>query len=232
MLTQLALLSGGLMAGVGHVFSGPDHLAAVLPFAVSNPRRAVRVGISWGLGHGLGVALLGGLALLVREWIDVEAVSRWAELAVGVLLLYLGLKALRASRLLTLHEHPHDHGDGHVHSHAHLHFNETEHDDSHGRPPKHRRHQHSAFVVGAFHGIAGTAHLVTILPAVASDAGPAAVYLAAYLIGAVAGMATFALGAKVAIRDERHVPRALQVAGAMAIAVGLFWVVTSLTPLA
>lgn len=232
MLTQLALLSGGLMAGVGHVFSGPDHLAAVLPFAVSHPRRALRTGISWGLGHGLGVALLGGLALLVREWVDIEAVSRWAELAVGILLLYLGLRALRASRLLTIHEHPHDHGHGHVHNHAHVHFNEAAHDAAHERPPKHRRHQHSAFVVGAFHGVAGTAHLVTILPAVASDAGPAAVYLGSYLFGAVAGMATFALGAKVAVRDERHVPRALQLAGVTAIAVGLFWVVTSLAPLA
>lgn len=215
------------MAGVGHVFSGPDHLAAVLPFAVSDPRRAVRVGVSWGLGHGLGVALLGGLALLVREWVDIQAVSRWAELAVGILLLYLGLRALRASRLLTIHEHAHDHGHGHVHNHAHLHFNEADHDVSHGRPPKHRRHRHSAFVVGAFHGVAGTAHLVTILPAVASEHGPAAVYLLSYLLGAVAGMATFSLGAKAALRDERHVPRALQVAGVAAIAVGLFWVVSA-----
>jgi len=226
-LTPLALLSGGLLAGIGHVFSGPDHLAAVLPFAVSDPRRAVRTGVSWGLGHGLGVAILGGLALLVREWVDVEVVSRWAELAVGVLLLYLGLKALRASRLLTIHEHPHDHGQGHVHSHPHLHFNESDHQPDHGRPPRHRRHQHSAFVVGAFHGVAGTAHLVTILPAVASEAGPAALYLGSYLLGAVAGMAAFSLGAKAAIRDQRHVPRALQIAGLTAIAVGIFWVVSS-----
>ncbi|MEM1032036.1 MAG: sulfite exporter TauE/SafE family protein [Myxococcota bacterium] len=226
--TYLALLSGGLVAGVGHVFSGPDHLAAVLPFAVSQPRRAVRVGISWGLGHGLGVALLGGLALLVREWVDVEAVSQWAELAVGVLLLYLGLRAIRASRVLTIHDHPHDHGHGHVHSHAHVHFNEADHEAAHGRPPVHRRHQHSAFAVGAFHGVAGTAHLVTILPAVASDAGPAVAYLVSYLVGAVGGMAAFSLGAKAAVRDQRRVPRALQLAGITAIAVGVFWIVRSL----
>lgn len=227
MTSGWVLLLGGIAGGVGHVFSGPDHLAAVLPFAVAQPRRALRVGVSWGLGHGLGVAALGGAALLVREWIDIDAASRWAELAVGVLLLFLGAKAIRSSRLLTLHDHLHDHHGEGVHAHPHVHF-ANDHDADHDvRTPAHGRHQHSAFAVGAFHGIAGTAHLVTILPAVASGLGFAAVYLASYLAGAVAAMVLFTLGARVILRDERHVPRALGFAGVLAVVVGAFWVITS-----
>lgn len=227
--TELLLLGTGLAAGVAHVFSGPDHLAAVLPFAVASRKRALRVGVQWGLGHGLGVAVLGAVAIGVRQWVDVDLVSRWAEVAVGVLLVFVGLQAVRASRLLTIHDHPHDHG-GHVHAHPHVHFSEpAEHTGDHaaGKAPRHPRHPHSAFVIGALHGLAGTAHLVTILPAVASELGPAALYLVSYLAGAVIAMAIFALGAKVLVRSDRHVPVALRLAGATAMVVGVFWLYTA-----
>ena len=34
----------GLIAGAAHVITGPDHLAAVAPIAVDDPRRATRLG--------------------------------------------------------------------------------------------------------------------------------------------------------------------------------------------
>lgn len=227
--TELLLLGTGLAAGVAHVFSGPDHLAAVLPFAVASRKRALRVGVQWGLGHGLGVAVLGAVAIGVRQWVDIDLVSRWAEVAVGILLLFVGLQAVRASRLLTIHDHAHDH-HGEVHAHPHVHFSpRSEHEREHdaGRAPRHRGHPHSAFVIGALHGLAGTAHLVTILPAVASDLRPAAIYLVSYLVGAVGAMAVFALGAKVLVRRDEHVPTALRLAGATAMVVGVFWLYTA-----
>ena len=56
----------GFIAGLGHVLSGPDHLAALAPFAVDRPRHALRVGTQWAVGHSCGVGLIALLSLLLR----------------------------------------------------------------------------------------------------------------------------------------------------------------------
>ena len=71
---MLTILSG-LAAGAAHVVTGPDHLAALAPIAVQDPGRAARLGLRWGLGHGLGVVVLGVIGMFARTWIDVGAVS-------------------------------------------------------------------------------------------------------------------------------------------------------------
>ncbi len=50
----------GFFAGIAHVASGPDHLAAVAPLAIGKRRSlsAAAIGASWGLGHRLWVALV------------------------------------------------------------------------------------------------------------------------------------------------------------------------------
>ncbi|KAL3822011.1 hypothetical protein ACHAXA_002997 [Cyclostephanos tholiformis] len=55
-----ATIAGGIFAGSLHAISGPDHLAAIIPRCCGLPwHRALRVGIVWGLGHGLSATLLG-----------------------------------------------------------------------------------------------------------------------------------------------------------------------------
>jgi hypothetical protein len=49
---MMALLTG-LFAGALHVLAGPDHLVALAPIAADKPRRALSLGLRWGLGHGL-----------------------------------------------------------------------------------------------------------------------------------------------------------------------------------
>src|SRR2546426_10826940 len=62
----------GLIAGAVHVWSGPDHLAALAPLAVRRPRRAWVPGMRWGLGHSAGVGLIGLLSLWLRDWLPVD----------------------------------------------------------------------------------------------------------------------------------------------------------------
>ena len=38
----------GIVAGIVHVLTGPDHLAAVAPLAVRRPKRAWLPGVRWG----------------------------------------------------------------------------------------------------------------------------------------------------------------------------------------
>ena len=66
----------GLSAGAIHVLAGPDHLAAVAPLAADREQRPWAAGLLWGLGHAAGVVVVGVAALLLREVLPVERLSR------------------------------------------------------------------------------------------------------------------------------------------------------------
>ena len=67
---MLAILAGGA-AGLLHVLSGPDHLAAVAPISLQGREQSWKTGFRWGLGHAGGVVLVGVLSLLLRELLPV-----------------------------------------------------------------------------------------------------------------------------------------------------------------
>ena len=83
-------LFAGLAAGLLHVFSGPDHLAAVAPLAADTDRSPWRTGLQWGVGHTIGVLLIACLLLLVREQLPLDAISVYSERLVGVALILVG----------------------------------------------------------------------------------------------------------------------------------------------
>src|SRR5262245_25180275 len=111
----------GLLAGLIHVFSGPDHLAALGPLAVRRRRAAWSLGLRWGLGHSLGVAVVGVAALFLRRFLDLEHLRFWSERAVGVSLIAIGLWGCRSLLRDRVHAHPHRHADGAEHVHFHVH---------------------------------------------------------------------------------------------------------------
>jgi hypothetical protein len=182
MLTLLA----GLMAGLVHVLSGPDHLAAVAPIAADRPTRAAWSGLMWGTGHTTGVLAVGALALALRGLLPVLALSSWSERLVGVALIAIGLWGLRQALLRHWHVHTHTHA-GVPHTHIHYHEPALQHD----RPGAHA-HTHMAVAMGALHGLAGSAHVLGILPALALPtlAGSLA-YLLAFGTGAIVAMMVY-----------------------------------------
>jgi hypothetical protein len=190
----MTLALAGLVAGFVHVLSGPDHLAAIAPYAVTGKRRAWRMGVRWGLGHGAGVLIVGILALLLRHALPVEMLSAWSEWCVGLVLVAIGIWGLR--RAFVGHVHSGRHGGG------------------------------VAVAVGTLHGLAGSSHLLGILPALALPSNLAAgAYLLAFVAGSVAAMGVFAalLGS---VAGAARVQRALLgFSSALAVGVGLFWMV-------
>ena len=120
----------GLFAGFVHVLAGPDHLAAIAPYAVNAKARAWRTGVRWGLGHSAGVLGVGLLALLLRDTLSIDLVSAWSELCVGMVLVSIGVWGLRAVLACGADTHLHRR-DGQSHGHA---------------------HEHPAFAVGTVHG--------------------------------------------------------------------------------
>ncbi len=219
MAPSLVVLSG-LLAGVVHVVTGIDHLAALLPLSVGRRLRAWSVGARWGLGHSAGVTAIGLAAVLLRERLDLALVEAWGERLVGLMLVALGAWGLR--RAASLHVHAHEHaGQAHAHLHAHP-ASVARHD------PGARHHGHAAFAAGVLHGVAGTAHVLGVLPALALPGWTASLaYLAAFAAGTIAAMAAFAalvgessarLGA-----DVGRLRRLAMAAGLLTIAVGLGW---------
>jgi hypothetical protein len=209
-----------LAAGTVHVLAGPDHLAALAPIAVDEPKRATRLGLMWGSGHGLGVALLGTAGILGKTWLDVEALSAWSEFFIGFTLIVLGLWALRQASGLVIHSHDHEHTDE-GHSHYHVHTPSQTHDGS----AAHTRHSHAAFTIGILHGTAGTGHLLGVLPSLALPPIEAAIYLVAYVGAAIASMTAFGalLGRFLRSRRVPELRRFMVGVAGLAVALGVFW---------
>ncbi len=156
----IALLAG-LAAGFLHVWSGPDHLAALAPLSAGMKTRAWKGGLQWGMGHSAGVALIGLAAILLRGLLPAGMISGWGERLVGLILIGIGLWGFHRSVVIRLHVHPHEH-DGYRHMHVHFHF--RPHDREQKAP---HVHFHAALGIGVLHGLAGSSHLLGVLPAMA-----------------------------------------------------------------
>lgn len=182
----------GLIAGAVHVWSGPDHLAAIAPLAARQSRRPWLTGVRWGLGHSAGVALMGLLSLALRDLLPLEKFSGWGERLVGLTLIGIGLWALRTALQRGIHSHAHEHdGERHLHIHVHRHGHDEE-------PAAHHRHLHAAFGIGTLHGLAGSSHFLGVLPVLAFPTRLQALsYLLAYAAGTILSMAAYssAIGA-------------------------------------
>ncbi len=123
-----------LALGLRHA-SDPDHLAAVTTLIASREspgraREAGLMGLSWGLGHGTTLVLLGLPLVLLGRYLP-EAVQQGAEVAIGAIIVFLGLRLLLRWRRGLFHAHPHRHGGAEEHRHLHSHAHEAAHDHSH-----------------------------------------------------------------------------------------------------
>ena len=157
----MTLAFAGFLAGFVHVLSGPDHLAAIAPYAVDGKRSAWRTGVRWGLGHTVGVFGVAVMALLLRHALPIERLSAWGERCVGLVLIAIGIWGARGALAARTDNGKHR-GRRHAHADGHDHRNDR------GRGATTTRgHGRAAFAVGTLHGLAGSSHLLGILPALA-----------------------------------------------------------------
>ena len=190
-------LFAGLAAGLLHVFSGPDHLAAVAPLAADGERGQWRTGLQWGIGHTIGVLLIASLLLLLREQLPLDAISAYSERIVGVALILVGGWGIwRASRTgFTAH--------GHSHSGASFAMGAL-----HG-------------LAGSSH-LFGVLPALAFATRVES-----ALYLAGFGAGAIVAMSAFAavMGLLTTKFSRRHSSGLLYASSAAALVIGGFWLV-------
>lgn len=215
----------GLIAGLGHVFSGPDHLAAVAPLAVESRKQAWVAGLRWGLGHTSGVLGVGLLFVFLKDLLPHELISSWSERFVGVVLIAIGIWGFRTALKKRVHVHEHEHG-GHQHAHVHVHAAATAH-----RPTEKNRHvhTHTAFIVGTIHGLAGSSHILGVLPALTfATRRESFSYLGAFGVGNILAMIAFAaalgmISRGFAGRGARAYQGLMYACSVAAIGVGVYW---------
>ena len=190
----------GLAAGLLHVFSGPDHLAAVAPLAADNGRAQWRTGLQWGIGHTTGVLVIACLLLLIREQLPLEVISRHSERMVGVALILVGAWGVRGAWVRRRE----------------------------GAVVRGHTHAGASFAMGTLHGLAGSSHLFGVLPALAfATRAGSILYLTGFGIGAVVGMSAFTavVGFLNRMLPPRHSSGLLYASSAAALVIGGFWLV-------
>lgn len=226
-------LGTAFLLGLVHAIE-VDHMIAVTAFVSTRPalRAAAGFGARWGLGHSLAVLAAGGLLLATGlRW--PEGYDAIGEGLVGVMLVAVGLWAMRRARKLHLHP-PEEHGD-HLHLHAHK-GAEQGHGHEHHHSP-HHAHHHPApasrgiTVVGMLHGLAGTSAVVALVPVTLMDRTAVGLgYLLAFGAGTMLAMTGYAVLAAVAMREATEASVRLgQKLGALvgvgSVVVGGWWVV-------
>ena len=182
----MELLLIGFAAGLVHVFTGPDHLAALAPFASrSETIKPWHLGLRWGIGHAAGATLIGLIIWLLKDSAYVENLSAGAENIVGLLLILVGAIGFHTSLKEKIHSHEHNHfGIRHSHIHSHINISRS--------AKKNHQHSHAALGIGLLHGTAGGTHLWVVLPTITiSKFDGLAIYLGAYTLSTIGAMIFF-----------------------------------------
>jgi len=185
----LVVLFVALLLGLRHA-SDPDHLAAVSTLIASDPedgtRRAGRLGLSWGAGHALALALFGLPIVLLQAYLP-NTLQTAAEAAVGVVIMLLALRLLVRWRRGQYHAHVHRHGEL-EHRHLHPHHSHA-HEHEHNPEARLGRTQWQAFGIGLVHGMGGSAGVSVLLLATIPDKPEAVAALVMLAAGTALSMA-------------------------------------------
>lgn len=184
----------GLLASTLHVITGPDHLAAVTPFAIESKRKAWKIGLSWGIGHITGMLAIGVLFTIFKELIPVDKISNHSEQLVGLVLIGIAIWSFyRIFRRRKTHKHLHIHSENSpiIHKHEHKHTTHATHNHSHSKTTK--QNNLASFSVGVLHGFAGISHFLLFLPVLGfKNYADSITYVLGFGIGIILAMTSFA----------------------------------------
>ncbi len=247
MIGLLTIVAIGFFLGMRHA-TDPDHVIAVSTIVTRehSVKRSALIGATWGVGHTLTILVVGGAIILFRITLP-PRVGLAMELAVGLMLIFLGLRNLGgllswSAERVGVAQHDLDQERPRYHSHGdyvHVH----QHPDTSGHPHDPQRNPIAAMdrwfqrfgsyqlvrplIVGVVHGLAGSAAIALLVLSTIPNLSWAVAYLAVFGVGTILGMmlitltigSTFAYGQKRFARIGRHFGVA---AGLISVAFGLF----------
>ncbi|HEX3277106.1 MAG TPA: hypothetical protein VHR40_01180 [Thermoleophilaceae bacterium] len=212
------VLAVALLLGLRHA-SDPDHLAAVTTLIASDPsdgrQRAGRLGLAWGVGHALTLTAFGLPIVLFGAYLP-QGVQSAAEVAVGLMIMFLAARLLVRWRAGRFHAHVHSHGAV-EHRHLHPHDHAAGHDHSHEPEARLGRSPAGAFAIGLMHGTGGSAGVAVLLLATIPNRPVALAALGVLAAGTALSMAAMSTAFGFAITRGPAMARVLALAPAMGI---------------
>ncbi|MEP7124416.1 MAG: hypothetical protein ABJE95_26040 [Byssovorax sp.] len=173
-LVSAALLGLGL--GVKHAFEA-DHVAAVCALVArrGTVARAAKTGALWGLGHGAVIIVAGGALVLAGARVP-GPLAAALDAAVAVMLVGLGIAALRRT------SEGGSVGNGRNTARGHMHDHESAHHGSTRRP----------ILIGLVHGASGTAALTLLVASTIPQRTEALAFIVLFGVASIFGMAAAA----------------------------------------
>jgi len=190
----------GFLMGLRHA-ADADHIVAVS--TIMRRERSIPsgiwIGISWGLGHSTPLIILGVLIMVLKEGAlnRFVAISAGLEISVGIMLVVLGANALWKARRERLHAHDANYNDpSRLVIHAHVAANdETGADKIQRQHPTKKKvfFRLQSYLIGAVHGLAGTASIMLLLIPQISSVWIGILYLLLFSIGTMLSMAVFTI---------------------------------------
>jgi len=206
--------------------TGPDHLAALLPLCMGKRWWiALYTGAYWGLGHGIGAAMVGALAFAVRGALNLDVLSAYMELAVGISIIIIGANGVREAREWgEEHEGPTEVAKQHS-----LEVALNQQPQSVGLA--------STLGTGILHGCSGSGHLLGVMPALAMPSWSiATTYLVMFGAGTMLAMSIFTavvgeLSSQMSDRlDDPRTPGRLALGSSLfALLMGTIWTARAIT---
>ncbi len=182
-LSTISVLILGFALGLQHATEA-DHLAAVSTIVSErkNLFGASIIGGLWGVGHTISLFFVGALVIFLKLQIS-EGIEAKLEAGVGIMLVLLGINALR--KLFWAKEKPHVHLHDHKgRKHVHLH--------THGENKSVEKWHHNlsprSVFIGMVHGLAGSAALMLIVVPTIPSPVLALTYILIFGAGSIGGM--------------------------------------------
>lgn len=252
---SFSILALGFSLGFVHAMDA-DHVMAVSALSNRHHDNGKKRGIAanlaltlrhcshWALGHGAVLLLSAGVVFGLGLSLP-ASLGHFAELAVGLVLIAIGgslLWQLRRERVVVLrHKHQHEHGEL---EHVHLVKSSTANDaGADSANPAKRALKHSAMpaakahtpvMVGALHGLAGSAPALALVPVINDMALLSALlYVLVFSCSVLLGMVVFGLGlgsvqSYLAQRHSNLFDLFRQALGAATVVFGALWFVQAL----
>jgi ABC-type nickel/cobalt efflux system permease component RcnA len=247
MMNLLTVIGVGFLLGIRHA-TDPDHVIAVT--TIVSRQRSIRhaglIGILWGIGHTITILLVGA-AIILFNLVIPPRIGLAMELAVGLMLILLGVLNLTGvtqwithrftpphNKNEVIHSHAHTHG-GHAHAHVHSHNPEVHlHLDQEPEGAFQRALARIGLyqllrplAIGIVHGLAGSAAVALLVLTTIREPRWAIAYLLVFGVGTIAGMMliTMMIGVPFAYTGKRfeNFNRGLGLAsGLISVAFGLF----------
>lgn len=240
-----------VVAQYGCVSLGPDHLSALA--ALSSGRtwqQSLALGIQWGCGHSLGIAVVAVIALVIGHSLDLGQVRTACNYLTGLFLIAVGTwtmyTAVVAYRAASSKPPPSEWSKVKCQDASYVQLQADDDIDEH-----HRHFCHccswtgdstwsssAAFVsvcMGLVHGVAGPGGMLGVLPVLAMHyVAPAVAFLLSFSLSSVLCMGAFAAlyGEATRRSSQSSAVVALRVAAVSAwlsISVGIAWIVLQAT---